>query len=176
MTFFTIFTILHLLLTPSPPLLKLVRADDQLIQMECHNAEVPTTCMLCLKSDRGAAAADKVGIATILVNCLKNHANTLAANMSDLVSGTKDQVVKIVLHECGQGYSSAKKKLSSATSSLKSGKYDDAERFVNEALKYELTCHSKIGSYKERIPEDIVHEMKIYEELSEAAKRIVERL
>ncbi|XP_062170412.1 uncharacterized protein LOC133876143 [Alnus glutinosa] len=178
MTLFTIFIILHLHLTP--PLLrqahKLVRADDKLMQMECHNAEVPTTCMQCLKSNRRAATADKVGIATILVICLQNHAKTLATNMSDLASRAKDQAAKTLLQECGQGYSSAEKELSSATSSLKNGKYDDAERFVNEALKYELTCHSKTGSYKERIPENLVLEMKIYEQLSEAANRIVERL
>jgi pectinesterase inhibitor-like protein len=173
MTLFTIFSILHLLLTP-PPLL--VRANNKLIRTECHNAEVPATCMQCVESDRRAAAANRVGIATILVTCLENQAKTLAANMSELASSSKDPAMKIVFKECCQGYSSAEKGLSSATSCLKNGRYEDAERFVNEALEYELTCHSKIESYRAGISEYIVHEMKIYEQLSEAANRIVERL
>ncbi len=178
MALITIFRalILHLLLTPFPLVLRLVRADDKLIQIECHNADVPSTCIQCLQSDQRAKNADKVVIATIIVNCLKNNAQSLAANMSNLASGTKAKVVKKVFKECGQGFSSAMKKLSSATFGLKKGKYDDAEKFVSEALDYEHNCQSKIGRHHEDIPKHVVYDMRIYEQLSEAANRVIERL
>ncbi|KAB1216942.1 Pectinesterase inhibitor [Morella rubra] len=180
MTSLAVFMVLHLLLTLSPPLFgqgrRLVRADESLIQIECHNAEVPSTCIQCLTSDGRAENADKVGIATIVVDCLQNHANTLAGNMSSLASGTKDRGMKNVFLKCGQGFSSAEKALSSSTLSLKNGKYENAEKFVGEALEHELTCQKNVASYKDQIPERVAYEMRIYEELSEAARRIFERL
>ncbi|KAG6687275.1 hypothetical protein I3843_11G063400 [Carya illinoinensis] len=180
-TFFTVFIVLQLLLTP--PLLLLGQAfnpvrgsDETLIAIECHNAEVPSTCIQCLKSDQRSKNSDRVGIAAIMVNCLQNHAKTLATNMSELASGTADLAMKNVFEECGRGFSSAYKELSSATSSLEKRKYDEAEMLVNEALEYELKCHWKIGSYGDQIPKDVVYGMKLYEDLSEATDRIVERL
>ncbi|KAF3974714.1 hypothetical protein CMV_001973 [Castanea mollissima] len=176
MALLTMFTaiILHLLLlTPYPPMLK---ADDKLIQIECHNAEVPSTCIQCLQSDQHSQKADRVGIATIIVSCLKNHAQSLAANMSHLASGAKDKEMKNRFEECSQGFCSTMKELSSATIRLKKAKYDDAERSVNKALNcYSLNCQSIIQSYKNS-PKHVVYSMRIYEELSEAANRVIERL
>lgn len=179
-TFFTVFIVLQLLLTPSLLLLgqapNTVRGNDELIKIECHNAEVPSTCIQCLKSDRRSENSDRVRIAAILVNCLQNHAKGLAGNMSALASGSKDQAMKNVFEECGRGFSSARKVLSSATLNLEKSKYDDAEMFVNEALQYVLQCHSRIGDHGDQIPKDVVYGMKLYEDLSEATDRIVERL
>ncbi|KAF5477372.1 hypothetical protein F2P56_004020 [Juglans regia] len=180
-TSFTVFIVLQLLLTPVPLLLlgqalNPVRGNDNLIEIECHNAEVPSTCIQCLKSDRRSKNSDRVGIAVIMLNCLQNHAMTLSTNMSELASGTADLTMKNVFEDCGRGFSSAYKELSSATSSLEKRKYDKAEMLVNEALEFELKCHSKIGSYGDKIPKDVVYGMKLYEDLSEATNRIVERL
>lgn len=105
----------------------LVIADDQLIQMECHNAEEPTTCIECLKSDPHGEKADKVGIAVIILGCLSNNAKTLAANMTEIAYGTKDKNATKILKQCSKGFYSATKDLASATLKLKSGKYDGAE-------------------------------------------------
>ena len=173
LTMFTAIILLLLLLTPFSPVLK---ADDKLIQIECHNAEVPSTCIQCLQSNQRSQKADRVGIATIIVSCLKNHAQSLAASMSHLASGAKDKEMKNRFEECSQGFSPAMKELSSATIRLKKAKYDDAERSVNKALYcYNLSCQSIIQSYK-HTPKHVVYSIRIYEELSEAANRVIERL
>ena len=114
----------------------MLKANDKLIQIECHNAEVLSTSIPWPQSDQRTQKANSVGIATIIVSCLKNHAQSLSANMSHLASGAKDKEMKNSVEECSQGFSSAIKELSSATIRLKKAKYDDAERSVNKALNF----------------------------------------
>ena len=126
----------------------MLKANDKLIQIECHNAEVLSTSIPWPQSDQRTQKANSVGIATIIVSCLKNHAQSLSANMSHLASGAKDKEMKNSVEECSQGFSSAIKELSSATIRLKKAKYDDAERSVNKALNFyndaTWACKSRI--------------------------------
>ncbi|KAJ7948933.1 Pectinesterase inhibitor [Quillaja saponaria] len=176
MASFTNIPKLVLLLILSSAACNLVSTDQKLMEKECHNAEVPATCIECLNSDSGAKEADGVGIATIIVNCINNLAESLAANMSSLASGTRKKEAKVIFQWCAKGYSSAKKELISSKQALKNGKYDAAEGSVSAALKSHVQCLDKIESNEEKVQENIVQKIRIYGELSEAANRIIERL
>lgn len=155
----------------------LVIADDRLIQIECHNAEVPTTCIECLKSDPRSEKADKVGIAVIILGCLSNNAKALATNMTEIASGAIDTNATKILKQCSRGFYSATKDLASATLKLKSGKYDGAEHSVSRAVVSAAYCRYEIEVYKRKVvPRNMIYEMFIYEDLSEAANRIIEGL
>ena len=154
---------------------KFVFADDKLIEQQCHNAEVPAACIQCLKSDPRGQVADKVGIATIVINCLRNNAEILANNMSNLASSVQDKKIKPLLQDCEKGFVQAKNDLSTATNQLKSKDYDKTNHFVRTALEPEIVCKKNVVSLKVRVPSNILNEMRVYEELSDAAMRIIDR-
>lgn len=172
--------ILLLLLLAISPLFehnsKLVAADSSLIEIVCHVAKAPESCIQCLRSDPHAEEADKVGIATIMVNCLSNHANSLSAYMSNTGAISKDEAAKKLFLECSKDYASADKELDSAIISLKSGKHDEAVVSVALALKYDADCHFKILRFKKKIAQQIANEIKLFEELCQAAKTIIEHI
>lgn len=145
----------HILLLTISPLFdhnsKLVAADNSLIEIVCHVAKARESCIQCLRSDPHAEEADKVGIATIMVNCLSNHANSLSAYMSDNGAISKDEAAKKLFLECSKDYASADKELDSAIISLKSGKHDEAVVSVALALKFDADCHFKILRFKKKI-------------------------
>jgi pectinesterase inhibitor-like protein len=153
----------------------LVKADDNLIKLQCRHAETPTLCIQCLKSDPRAPHADKVGIATIVINCLSSHSKTLASNMTKLASKEEDKKLKSACHGCSKGYVKANKNLLKAVSLLKIGDYDKANSGVKSALQYELFCRETFEESKWKLPSLVVYEMRLYEALSEAALRIVDR-
>lgn len=155
---------------------KLVAAENNLIEMVCHVAEVPESCIKCLKSDPRSEFADKVGIALIVMNCLTDHVDTLEINMSNIAAVSKDESTVKLFLECAKDYASAKKELNSAITSLKSGKYDEAETSVTLALNYDTDCHFKIVSFKKKIAHTIAFKIKLFEELCQAANRIIERI
>lgn len=178
---------LHLLLllllrvlTLSPfflQLSKLVAAENNnLIEMVCHVAEVPESCIQCLKSDPHSEIADEVGIAIILMNCLTDHIDALENNMSKIAAVSKDKSTVKLFQNCSKDYATARKYLNSAITSLKSGKYDAAETSVTLALKFDTDCHFKIVSFKKKISHKIAFEIKLFEDLCQAANRIIERL
>ncbi|XP_020230934.1 uncharacterized protein LOC109811566 [Cajanus cajan] len=174
--------VLLLLLILSPPLLihqakNLVVADEQLIQTLCHNSETPKTCMSCVQSSKGSEKADGVGIATIVVDCIKDKANTLALNITNLAS-TSHGELKSIYQTCANdyGYHIAKKELISSTHALQNHEYDNAESHVVTALRLDLSCRTNLEHYHSKVPNGVLYDMKIYEELSEAASRIIEKL
>lgn len=155
---------------------KFVKADEQLIQIECHNANVPEVCIQCLKSDPRSKNADKVGIAKIIVGCLSKHANILQANMTNLASSTEDDQFKTMLEKCKEALLFTDGLLIRTMLQLDNGKYDKAEHSTSEALWYEVSCDYIFGKHKSNLPTKVVYEMMLYKELSEAANRIIEQL
>ncbi|KAI3466324.1 hypothetical protein Pfo_022987 [Paulownia fortunei] len=156
----------------------LVEADDRLIQIECHNANAPTTCIQCLKSDNRSLNADRYAIATLVIECLGKHAASLAGKVSVLASGIPQyNASKKAYKDCVQLFSRATKELESAGKEIKNADYDSADRCVFSARRCNLECYSKIGKgvSKSEVPSAVNSEMMVFEELSEAAMRIIER-
>ena len=139
------------------------------------NAEVPATCILCVKSDPRGEIADKVGIATIIMNCLSNNAETLANNMSSIASSVHSKNLKALFQDCEKGFLEAKSDLSTASNQLKVKDYDKTNHFVRTALEQEITCQKNVVSLKLRVPSNVLYVMRVYEELSDAAMRIIDR-
>ncbi|GAV64127.1 PMEI domain-containing protein, partial [Cephalotus follicularis] len=159
---------------------KPVGTNASLIESACHNANVPATCLQCLKSDQRAQKADEVGVAIIVVSCLSNHTKNLVSNMTQLASGAQDKNLKTICEACGKGYSTALTDLSAATLKITNGEYDEANLSVRNALESEVECQRSIGGNQQKIkpsfPVDVLYEMKVYEQLSDAALRIIDRL
>lgn len=155
----------------------LVAADNKLIEIVCHETDMPEVCVQCLTSDPDAETADRLGLTNIVVYCLDNHASSLESNMSNMSSVYKDRSTKKVLLGCSQGYLASKKDLLAAIVSLKSGQFDDAETSVTMTLDRHMSCLKRIEQHKEvQISSKLAYEMKIYEDLCQIADRIIERL
>ncbi|KAB2059581.1 hypothetical protein ES319_A11G315500v1 [Gossypium barbadense] len=153
----------------------LVFADDALIETQCHNAEVPETCIKCIKSDPRSQSADKVGIAAIIITCLSNKATTLINNMTTLALGARDKYLKLALRGCGKEFYYAKTNLTVATNRLKGKEYDQTNLLVKQALEGEVVCKMNVGALRFNFPNSVTFDMGVYEELSTAVMRIVDR-
>ncbi|TYG96357.1 hypothetical protein ES288_A11G343900v1 [Gossypium darwinii] len=153
----------------------LVSADDTLIKTQCHNAEVLEACIQCVKSDPRSQSADKVGIATIVITCISNKAVTLESNMTVLALSVHDKDLKLVLQDCQKELSNAKTNLTTAMDRLKSKDYDQTNYLLNHALQKEFDCKKNVGDLQYTLPTTVLNDMTIYEELSEAAMRIIDR-
>ncbi|KAG5241616.1 pectinesterase inhibitor [Salix suchowensis] len=138
-----------------------VQADDNLIKLQCRNSETPALCIQCIKSDPAAPQADKVGIAAIVINCLRSHSRILR--------------LRSAYQSCSKGFLKAVKHLLKVVSVLKMGDYDKANAGVMSALEYELSCGAAFEESKRKLPGLVVYEMRVYEALSEAAFRIIDR-
>ncbi|KAJ6365938.1 hypothetical protein OIU77_002494 [Salix suchowensis] len=79
-----------------------VQADDSLIKLQCRNSETPALCIQCIKSDPGAPQADKVGIAAIVINCLRTHSRILASNMTKMASREDDERLRSAYQSCSK--------------------------------------------------------------------------
>ncbi|KAE8667824.1 putative RING/U-box superfamily protein [Hibiscus syriacus] len=154
---------------------KLVSADETLIRVQCNNADVPPTCVRCLESDPQSQSADKVGIAAIVITCLSDKAGTLSGNMSALASAVHEKEVKSMLQSCEKWLSVAMTRLANATRMLEAGEYDGTNENVVAALVRELDCRQNVEAHNVTVPDGVVYDMRVYEELSEAALRIVDR-
>ncbi|OVA13602.1 Pectinesterase inhibitor domain [Macleaya cordata] len=154
-----------------------VGADDDLILRACHNAEVPETCIQCVKADSRSDNAAIVDIATIVVDCVTSQADYLQGNISLIANHTNDPASKEVLNHCKEWFSLAKKVLYAATLGLKGGNYDSADRSVYMAVMHRLSCGGEIEQNKNiTVTLDLQYGFKMYEELTEAAMRIINRL
>ncbi|GMI65584.1 hypothetical protein like AT4G00872 [Hibiscus trionum] len=153
----------------------LVFADETLIQLQCRNAEVPSTCIQCVKSDPRSQSADKVGIAAIVISCLSNSAKALSGNMTALASVVHDTKVKQIIQGCEIGFSEAETDLTKATTLLENKDYDGTNSLINVALQQEVDCHNDVLDYKVSVPSIMIYDMRVYEELSDAAMRIIDR-
>ncbi|OMO88351.1 Pectinesterase inhibitor [Corchorus capsularis] len=171
--------ILLLVLTSFQHATKLVLADEKLIEQQCHNAEVPATCIQCVNSDPTAIKADKVGIAAIVINCLSDNVETLAKNMSSMASTVQDKSLKSMFNECTKGFLEARRDLSTAMKELKKKNYDQTNLRVRKAVTPELDCKNnvvdKIKLAVLQLPDDVLYTMRVYEELTNAAMRIIDR-
>lgn len=175
-----------MLLFLSPPFIIpqdkiLVVADLNLIKTLCHNSDSPDTCLKCVLSNKNAEGADSVGIAIILINCISNQGETLAANMTKLASLTSDEKAKPLCQRCAVEYGEiAKEEFVLATDLLRHHKYDNAEIFVVKARHMALTCYMELRLYHHRltvpVPSEVFYYMKMYEEFSNSACRIIEKL
>lgn len=174
--------ILLFLLTLSSPLfsgqtLKAVEAGDKLIASACHTAEVPAVCMQCVKSDERSEKADAVGIVGIIIDCLIGHSSYLASNMSSLSSNPSHNATKSAYEHCFQHCSDAKKALNSAALELKNGSYDSTELSVRKAALYQGTCRYEFVSLNETfVPPNVYYDLKVFDILTVAAFRIIEKL
>ncbi|KAK8477279.1 hypothetical protein V6N13_087848 [Hibiscus sabdariffa] len=151
-----------------------VFADEALIQLQCHNAEVPSTCIQCVKSDPRSQSADKVAIAGIVISCISNSAKTISGNLSDLIAPWLEKEVKRRLRKCVKEFSEAKTDLAEAINMLKNKDYDETNSLVVKALHQEVDCRENLSQYNISYPY-MEHYMTIYEQLSDAAMRIVDR-
>lgn len=155
-----------------------VRADDELIRRVCHNTDAPTACNQCVKADNRSDNADSVGIATIVVDCVKVQAVYLQSNISALASKYKDDfAANQTITKCQEWFSHAKSDLSAATQGLKTGDYDASDKSVFESLMYQSACKYKFeNTRKIRITYHISFGFNMYEELSQIALRIINHL
>ncbi|KAM7269214.1 hypothetical protein ACFE04_024711 [Oxalis oulophora] len=163
--------------------LSLVHSDDKLIQSACHDADSPAPCLQCVQSDPKAIKANRIEISTIVVSCLRKHATNIASNMSALAIRAKDdndddkKLMKSICESCTKSYHEAINDLNDATVKIKKGVYDDANVLLRKALENEFDCHTRVNGHKKLdFPKSVVDEMNVYEQLSDAALRIIDRL
>lgn len=165
---------------PKPSIIS-VSADEIAMQRECHNSNAPKTCVQCLKSDNRSLKADKYTIATLVIECLDKHATSLGRNMSVLATRIPDvhNASRRAYEGCVRLFSQATKELGSAAKEIKNGEYDSADKSVFNARRCNLECFSSVGSKgKVKLSEvliDVDSEMMVFEQLSEATMRIIER-
>ncbi|XP_026435152.1 uncharacterized protein LOC113332869 [Papaver somniferum] len=155
-----------------------VRADDELIRQVCHNSESPTPCNQCVKSDNRSDNANTVGIATIVVDCIKFQANNLQTNISALASIYKDDVAaNRTITQCRIFFSHAKSDLNTATQDLKKGDYDASDKSVFNALLHQNSCKTLFeNSPKIKFTPHIFYGFNMFEKLSQIALSIIVRL
>ncbi|KAI3946956.1 hypothetical protein MKW98_003519 [Papaver atlanticum] len=172
----TIIVLVMFLLNHQPS--TFVRADDELIRQVCHNSEAPTTCNQCVKADNRSDKANTVGIATIVVDCIKIQANNLQTNISTLGSIYKDDfAANRTITKCGELFSHAKSDLNAVSQDLKNGDYDASDRSIFNALLYQNSCKNQCkNNPKIIITSHIFYGFKMYEELSQIALSILNRL
>ncbi|KAI3978551.1 hypothetical protein MKX01_015726 [Papaver californicum] len=134
-----------------------VRADNELISRVCHNTDAPTACNQCVKAD--------------------NRTVYLQRNISALTSIYGDSAANQTITECRELFSYAKSDLNAATQGLKNGDYDASDKSVFKALRYQNSCKSQFeNNQKIRITVHIYFGFNMYEELSQIALRIINRL
>nr|KYP51915.1 hypothetical protein KK1_026272 [Cajanus cajan] len=133
--------------------------------------------MKCVLSSKNSVKADGVGIATIIVDCINDKANNLALNITNLAS-TSHGKLKSFYQTCAKdyGYHIAKKELILTKKALHKHKYDNAESCVVRALSFHVACRKNLEHYHDEVPSGVTYDMNIYEELSEAASRVIEKL
>ncbi|EOA37807.1 hypothetical protein CARUB_v10011965mg [Capsella rubella] len=156
-------------------------AEKDLMITECHNAQVPTTCMQCLESDPTSLQADPVGIAGIVIHCLDSRLRIITNNITDLLSKEDEAQVKKVLKACNQNLlKEVPRKLSEAKTNLGTRHYDKAAESIKLALGYPWSCRSSIQNVKfdeslfgESL--EVISQINIYAQLSDAAMRIIDR-
>ncbi|XP_039039486.1 pectinesterase inhibitor-like [Hibiscus syriacus] len=153
----------------------LVSADDNIIQLQCNNVDVPSTCIQCVKSDPRSQSANKAGIAAIVITCLSNKVGMLSSNMSALASAMHDKKAKSVLQSCEKCFSVATTHLGNATSMLEAKEYDGTNEMVVAALGREVDCKQNAKAYNVTVPYGVVYDMRVYLELSDAVLRIIDR-
>ncbi|PPD68559.1 hypothetical protein GOBAR_DD34563 [Gossypium barbadense] len=95
--------------------------------------------------------------------------------MTVLASSVHDKDLKLVLQDCQKELSDAKTNLTTAIDRLKNKDYDQTNYLVNLALQKEFDCKNNVGDLQYTLHTTVLNDMTLYEELSEAAMRIIDR-
>ncbi|CAK9176840.1 unnamed protein product, partial [Ilex paraguariensis] len=90
----------------------------------------------------------------------------------------KINVSKTAFQDCGQWFLEAKILLLGTKQEIQRGDYDMADHSVYKARGFNFNCRSEVDGGESRavIPTGVSYEMRVFEELSEGAMRIIERL
>ncbi|KAF9665307.1 hypothetical protein SADUNF_Sadunf16G0109200 [Salix dunnii] len=75
-----------------------------LLCLQCHNSKTLALCIQCIKSDPRAPYADKVGIAAIVILCVRNHSRTLASNKTKVASREDNEKLQSAYQSCSKGF------------------------------------------------------------------------
>ncbi|KAL5744840.1 hypothetical protein ACOSQ2_027956 [Xanthoceras sorbifolium] len=146
----------------------------------CESTEVPALCMQCLESDpRSEKATNKSQIPLIIVNYLRKNSQEAKSNFTKVakIIPSRDKELKAAVEICIEKYRSVMDHISSAYIHLKKREYDQATDALSSAIYfYEQTCSQGIQQFKEVFPNLwIFYGMRVLEDLSEAAMRIIDR-
>ncbi|XP_020230872.1 uncharacterized protein LOC109811525 [Cajanus cajan] len=132
--------------------------------------------MKCVLSSKNSTKADGVGIATIIVDCIKDKANILALNTTNLASTTHGKL-KPFYQTCAKDYDYiAKKELILTKKALHKHEYDNAESCMVKALTIHVACRAPVEYYCDEVPSGVIDDMNTYEELCEAASTVITKL
>ncbi|KAK6916362.1 Pectinesterase inhibitor domain [Dillenia turbinata] len=154
----------------------LAEADEGLIEKACHNADAPATCKQCLDSDSRSQQANTLGdIAVILLDCVNSHSTNLAHNLTQLASEATEESSRQRYKNCAMNFTDAQGEMQEARKGIQGTKYDDAEECVDMALQHGIMCITSIKSLP-TVPQEVVFEIALFEELCEASMRVIERL
>ena len=84
------------------------------------------------------------------------------------------------LEDCCKLLGDAKKELAAACQKIDKGDFDGADHSVYSAFNYGVQCHSELDEAvkesKADVSTKVMSEIKVHEELCEAAMRMIERL
>ncbi|GFZ05781.1 hypothetical protein Acr_17g0013530 [Actinidia rufa] len=155
--------------------------ESWLVKSECHNAMVPATCMKCLDTDhRTAGAVNAAGVATIVIGCVSKNADNLSGEMSQLAASSHDKGLVKALKDCCKLLDHSKKELAAACQKIDKGDFDGADHSVYSVFNYGVQCHSELDeavkSSKVDVSPKVMSELKVHEQLCEAAMRMIDRL
>ncbi|KAI4323195.1 hypothetical protein L6164_022822 [Bauhinia variegata] len=149
----------------------------ELISRECsEHSHNPATCMTCVLSDPGAGKADKIGIATIVVNCINIHGHNLTVNMKSLVSKTEDQTLKAACQDCISKYFINKHLLAAAQVAFQNHQHEIAGSLMGQILRFSKACGHYIRKHLSQVPVVVTEEIDLYDELCFHAKSIISDL
>ncbi|CAA0818529.1 Plant invertase/pectin methylesterase inhibitor superfamily protein [Striga hermonthica] len=106
-----------------------------------------------------------------------HRVSKLSFNILDLANrASHDGGSRKAYEDCKSLFSKATKELESAAKEIKNNDYDRVDRFVFGAHMCNLKCYGNIEKGNDvEIPIGVKSEMMVFEELSEAGMRIIER-
>lgn len=97
--------------------------------------------------------------------------------MTERAAHVRDQQLKELYVECSNWYMKAKEIVEeNAKTLLEISEFNKAEKNIVKALDYQHGCYDRIVVLKGKVERNLWKEINKYEELSEAACRIIERL
>ncbi|CAL1391261.1 unnamed protein product [Linum trigynum] len=152
---------------------------NPLIQQECNRTTAPTACLQCLEPDPDSRAADRAGLATVLVKCVVARSKSLLAAMSPLGQGflaKRDKVGVTVFLVCNVAIDGMALELPDAVGFLAKGDYQGANGVVQGALKYQDAClflAKSRGRVSQLFAPSLLDEVAANVALSEAFSQIV---
>ncbi|KAL5813244.1 hypothetical protein ACOSQ3_028194 [Xanthoceras sorbifolium] len=152
-----------------------VVADHDLMKSQCEITEAPALCMQCLESDPKSEKADTLGIAMIIVSCLSNNSQTTVSNFTSIVKNITNKNIKMfITMNCIEPYHDLIENISAVDNHLKKREYDQACDGLSTANDIAYACSDGIDRYGELIPGWVFYGMRVFDQLSVAAMRIID--